>query len=180
MFEILEHLPYLLGSKANNCCLNNYIVSKQTSIDYVEKWLFMCLSYNLYVCFFYPATQQWRGIMVSCWLSVCPSVYSFLDDNLSICQWIFTKLGVCIDIVEIGLGLLMANFVNFLTELSACNRSVFSFPDDNFSKCKWVFTKLGGCIDIVEICFGIGDWWISSIFDRVICPQHVHIFISGW
>ena len=27
-------------------------------------------------------------------------------------------------------------------------------------------------IDIVEICFGIAYWQISSIFDRVICPQH--------
>ena len=27
-------------------------------------------------------------------------VFSFLDDNFSKYQWIFTKLGVCIDIVE--------------------------------------------------------------------------------
>ena len=32
---------------------------------------------------------------------VSPSVFSFPDDNLSNCQWIFTKLGVCFDIVEI-------------------------------------------------------------------------------
>ena len=53
-------------------------------------------------------------IMVTRWLSVCPSVslsyvrlsvFSFPDDNLSKCQWIFTKLGVCIDIVEICLGI---------------------------------------------------------------------------
>ena len=28
-------------------------------------------------------------------------IFSFLDDNLSKHQWIFTKLGMCIDIVEI-------------------------------------------------------------------------------
>ena len=39
--------------------------------------------------------------------SVCPSVsrpsvrISFLDDNLSRHQWIFTKLGMCIDNVKI-------------------------------------------------------------------------------
>ena len=38
--------------------------------------------------------------------SVCPSVhpsicFSFPDDNLSKHQWIVTKLGMCIDIVEI-------------------------------------------------------------------------------
>ena len=41
-------------------------------------------------------------------------------------QWIFTKLGMCIDIVEILFGLLMAKFHQFLAELSACNTSVFS------------------------------------------------------
>ena len=28
-------------------------------------------------------------------------IFSFQDDNLSKHQWIFTKLGMCIDIVEI-------------------------------------------------------------------------------
>ena len=36
----------------------------------------------------------------------CPSVrFSFPDDNLSKRQWIFTKLGMCIDIKEIWLGI---------------------------------------------------------------------------
>ena len=33
------------------------------------------------------------------------------------------------------------------------------------------------CIDIVEICFGNADRQIRSIFDRVIFPQQIHIFI---
>ena len=33
--------------------------------------------------------------------AVCPSAFSFLDDNLGECQWIFTKLDMCIDIVAI-------------------------------------------------------------------------------
>ena len=33
------------------------------------------------------------------------SIFSFPDDNLSKCQWIFTKLGLCIDIVEIWFGI---------------------------------------------------------------------------
>ena len=49
-------------------------------------------------------------------MSVCPSVrFSFPDDNLSKHQWIFTKLGVRIDIVDIGLGLLMGKFRQTLT-----------------------------------------------------------------
>ena len=112
-------------------------------------------------------------------MSVRPSEFSFTDYNLSKCQWIFTKLGVCIDIVEIWFWIVMGKFCQFLTELSACNRSVFSFTDDNLSKCQWIFTKLSVCIDIIEIYFGIADGQILSIFDRVICPQHVRIFIYG-
>ena len=33
------------------------------------------------------------------------SIFSFSDDNLSKYQWIVTKLGMCIDIVEIRLGI---------------------------------------------------------------------------
>ena len=37
---------------------------------------------------------------------VLPSVcFSFPDDNLSKHQWIFTKLGMCIDIMEIWFGI---------------------------------------------------------------------------
>ena len=54
-------------------------------------------------------------VHVSIRQSVCPSVcqsyvrpfihFSFTDDNLSKIQWIFTKLGMCIDIVEIWFGI---------------------------------------------------------------------------
>ena len=33
------------------------------------------------------------------------SAFSFPDDNLSKYQWIFAKLGMCIDIVEIWFGI---------------------------------------------------------------------------
>ena len=55
------------------------------------------------------------GIMASCWTSVCLSVhlsvihpsiaFSFQDGNLSKHQWIFSKLGMCIDIMEIWFGI---------------------------------------------------------------------------
>ena len=64
------------------------------------------------------------------------SVFSFMDDNLNKYQWIFTKLGMCLDIVEIDLALLMGKCRQFLAELSSRNRSVFSFLYDNFSKCQ--------------------------------------------
>ena len=40
------------------------------------------------------------------------------------------------------------------------------------SKCQGILTKLGTCIDMKEILFGIANGRISSMFNRVICPQH--------
>ena len=54
-------------------------------------------------------------------------IVSFPDDNLSKRQCIFTKLGMCIDIVRSGLGLLKGKFRQILTELSAQNMPIFSF-----------------------------------------------------
>ena len=64
--------------------------------------------------------SRWESVCLSIRQSyVCPSVYlsvffSFLDDNLSKQQWIFTKYGLCIDIVEIWFGIangqILSNF----------------------------------------------------------------------
>ena len=55
--------------------------------------------------------EIWFGIVNGQNLSIfdrdiCPrrSVFSFPDVNFSKYQWIFTKLGVCIDITEICFG----------------------------------------------------------------------------
>ena len=66
-----------------------------------------------------------------------------------------------------GFGLLMGNFRQILTELSAQDTPIFLFPDDKLSKHQWIFTKLGMCIDMQEICFGISNGQISSNFDGV-------------
>ena len=67
----------------------------------------------------------------------------------------------------------------------------FLFPDDNLSKHNGFSPNLELCIEIVEIWFGIANGQISSIFLKllmgkfcqiftgVICPRHIHIFISG-
>ena len=63
--------------------------------------------------------------MFSCRTSVSLSVrplvvrFSFPDDNLSKFQWIFTKLGMCIDIIEIWIGIANGQISLFFTELSA-------------------------------------------------------------
>ena len=136
-------------------------------------------------------------VRVSVRSSVClsyirPSVISFLDGNLSERQWVFTKFGICIDIVEIWFGIANGQISSILTELSARDTSFFSFPDDDLSKYQWSFTKHGMWI-VVEIWFRIlfvcvegllpsqpngvmssAVSYISSIFDRVICTRHIH------
>ena len=73
---------------------------------------------------------------------------------------------------DLGSGLLMGKFHQFLTELSAWDTFIFSFPDDNLSRCHWIFTKLSICIDIVEIWFGIADWVDFVNFWQSYLPAH--------
>ena len=42
--------------------------------------------------------------------------FLFLDDNLSKCEWIFTKLGKCNDIVEIWFGITNGQISSLLKE----------------------------------------------------------------
>ena len=61
--------------------------------------------------FSYYIQQYNKDIMVSPWspvfLSIC---ILFLDDNLSKYIWIFTKLGMCIDIKETSFWIAYGHF----------------------------------------------------------------------
>ena len=99
------------------------------------------------------------------------SIFSFLDHNLSKCQWIFTKFFMCIDIVEIWFGIANGQI------LSIFDRVICLQPVSNFNSMmitlvniNGFFTKLNMCIDIVEIWFGIADGQILSIFDKSYVP----------
>ena len=83
--------------------------------------------------------------MVSRWTSVClsirpsyihPSVhFSFPDDNLSKHHWIFTKLGLGIDIVDTWFGIANGQISsNFYGVVCPRHAPIYSFPDDNLSK----------------------------------------------
>ena len=93
-------------------------------------------------CTFYTPPRNSGGVL---WFHVgrpCvrpsvvrPSVhFSFPDNNLSKHQWIFTKLGMCIDIVEIWFGIANGQISSNFTELSARDTAIFMFPDNNLSK----------------------------------------------
>ena len=89
---------------------------------------------------------------------------------------IFTKFGMCIDIVEIWFGIANGQICQILTELSARDTPIFSFPDDNVCKCQEFLTNFDTCIDIKEVGFGIANGQISPVFNRIICPRHD----NGW
>ena len=85
---------------------------------------------------------------------MCPSVRSSVvrpsirilcpNDNLSKHQWIFTKLDMCIDIVESWFGI--AN-----EQISSKFDGVICPETITREKCQRILTKLGICIDIKEI-----------------------------
>ena len=157
-----------------------YTVPSKIAADNILKYFLLSVLYSCHTIVV--------GIMVSYWLSMCPSsypsvcwsVFLFPDNNLSKCQWIFTKLCMCINIIKrSALGLLMGKFQQFWKELSIHNMSILLFPDNNLSWFQWIFTKLGICFGIAEIWFGIANGQILSAYDRVICPRHIHILVSG-
>ena len=124
--------------------------------------------------------------MVSRWSSVCPSVFSFPDDNLRKFRWI-AKLGMCIDIVEIWFGI--------------ANEQISSIFDGSYlpETCpyfrfqmitwvnigRWISAKLSMCIDIVVVRFGIALGQISSIL-RELSARDMSVFsfldnnLSNW
>ena len=81
-------------------------------------------------------------------------IFSYPDDNLSKHQWIFTKLGLCIDIVEIWFGIANEQISsNFDGVLYPRHAHIFVFHMIT-SKCQGILTKFGTCIDM-KIWFGI-------------------------
>ena len=53
-------------------------------------------------------------------------IFSFPDDNFSKHQWIFTKLGMCIDIVEIWFGIANGQISSIFDEV-ICPRHAHIF-----------------------------------------------------
>ena len=64
---------------------------------------------------------------------VCLSIRSFPDDNLNK-HWIFTKFGMCIDIVEIWFGIANWQISSNFYGVICLRHAHISFQEDNFSK----------------------------------------------
>ena len=96
--------------------------------------------------------------------TVRPPVFRFLDDNISKHQWIFTKLGLSIDVVEIWFEIANGKLSLDFDGVICPRHAHILFPDDNLSKCQRILTKLGTCINIKAIGLLIANGQISSIF----------------
>ena len=88
----------------DNICINTFICAMLPwQVLYVShgRRLFWTICVQIYY------TTRYYGFTLDVRVSVHPSVnhtsirFSLPDDNLSKHQWIFMKLGMCIDIVEI-------------------------------------------------------------------------------
>ena len=92
-------------------------------------------------------------------LMKCLSIFSFPGNNLSkyhqrVCALILWKS---------GLGLLMGNLRQFLTELSARKTSVFLFKGNNLSKSLWIFTKLSDILIWKDMIWTWKNWSFQLI-----------------
>ena len=84
------------------------------------------------------------------------SVFSFPDDNFSTYKWIFTKLGVCIDILEILFGIAAGQISSIFESYLPVKRPYFHF---------WpiTFVNINGCSSdivcaLILFCFEIVNW----------------------
>ena len=99
------------------------------------------------------------------------SIFSFPGDNLSNkYQWIFTKLGMCIAIVEIWFEVANRQISSNFDRVICPPQILILFLDNKLSKSQLIFIQLHMFIDTVETWFGIANGYISSFFDSVISP----------
>ena len=139
-------------------------------------------THNIYLL--YPVTIQWSGIKISRWMSVCPSILLscicilFMEDNFSKYQWIFTKLGMCFDIVEIWFQIANGKILSIFSR-------VICLPHNNGILWRTGSRLLMGkfCQFLTVICLphNNGILWSSGLrllmgkfcqFLTVICPPH--------
>ena len=80
-------------------CLSRFQKKKEKIIIIIK------LFYNIFILS-HTIVARYYGLALDVCVSVRPSVhFSFPDDYFSKHQWIFTKFGMCIDIMEIWFGI---------------------------------------------------------------------------
>ena len=112
-------------------------------------------------------------LMGKFWQSCLPKTHPYFHFwmIMSKHQWIFMKLGLCIDIVETWIGIANGQISSNFYGVNCPRYAHIFISGHNLSKSPGSLTRLGTCIDMKEIWFGIANGQMSSMFDRVICPQ---------
>ena len=129
--------------------------------------------------FLYPATRIVAGYYgITLAVRVGPSIFWFSDDHLSKCQWIFTKLGVCIDIVEIWFGIVNGQISSIFDRVICPRQICFHFRMITLVNINGFSPNLVFALILWRSVLGllIGKF---RQFLTVICLGHVCIFISG-
>ena len=117
---------------------------------------------------------------------VSPSVFRF-QTIMSKYQWVFAKLGICIDIMEIWFRIIIGQ-ISSIFDNNLPTTSVFSFAYNNLSKYQWICTKLDLCINKL---YRPGLELLICKFHQfltVICLQHLcggeliisHFYLLVW
>ena len=90
------------------CCGSHYV--EAPSWDKSNEYPYVFIEKYQDLIHHHKIVAGYYGIMLAVRVSICRAsiplfVFSFPDDNLSKCQWIFTEPSLCIDIVEIWFGI---------------------------------------------------------------------------
>ena len=83
-----------------------------------------------------------------------PSILSFLNDKLNKCQWIFNKIGMCIDIVKIWIGIANGQILSIFDSCLPASHDSDGVLSVHFFSSR-------------ELCWG---WAIVVTF----CPSSIH------
>ena len=70
-------------------------------------------------------------------------VFLLLDNNLIKYPWLFTKLGMCFDILKIWFGIANGKILSIFDSYLPATHPYFCFQ--TISKYQWIFTNLGMC-----------------------------------
>ena len=96
----------------------------------------------------------------------------FLTVNLSKHQWIFTKLGICIDIVKIWFGIANGQILSILDSYLPATHPYFCFWMITWINVDWFSPNLVCALIVWRSAFGLLMGKFCQFFYRVICLSH--------
>ena len=117
--------------------------------------------------------------MVSRWSSVCPSLVRPSVDNLSKHQWIFTKLGMCIDIVEIWFGIANGQISSNFYGVICLRRPYFRFRTITSVNNKRFSPNLLYALTLMRSGLGLLMGKLRQILSELSGRDTPNFFVSG-